>query len=133
LPGTSGAPLGEEKSMTLPFSRTFGSCIAAFAGVLLATTAFGQEVRARLEGIVREGSKPVVGALAVADNYESVWQMKTDAAGGFSFYVPSGCYDVLLSSRFFHPSVKRVCVHAGEVKKLSIKVKREAVPRLPMS
>lgn len=119
--------------MTFLSSRAFKIHIAALSVVLAATTGFGQDTRARLEGVVREGSEPVVGALALANDYESVWQMKTNSAGEFSFYVPSGCYDVLLSSPLFHPEVKRVCVQAGEVKKLSIKVKRETAPRLPLS
>ncbi len=117
--------------MTFSSSRKW---IAAFAVVLTATTAFGQDTRARIEGIVKEGSKPVAGVLAVANNYESVWSMKTNTQGEFSFYLPPGCYDVLLSSPLFHPKVKRLCIDSrGGVKKLSVKLSREASPRLPLS
>ena len=119
--------------MNFPPLKIFLRPIAAIAIALTATSGFGQRTLARLEGEVKDGSKPVVGALALANDYQSVWQMKTDSAGQFSFYVPAGCYDVLLSSPWFHPQVKRVCVEAGKAKKLSIKLKRESRPRFPLS
>jgi hypothetical protein len=101
--------------------------------VLVAIGGTGQERRARLDGIAKEGSQPVAGVLAVVNDYETVWQMKTDEHGAFSFFVPSGCYDMLLSSPFFKPKVKRFCVSSGEVKKLSIRLTRASAVRLPLS
>jgi hypothetical protein len=119
--------------MTSSFRGRLARCTVVFTVLLVAHAASAQDGRARLEGAVNDGTKPVVGALAIANDYQSVWQMKTDPKGEFSFFVPAGCYDVLLSSPLFHPSVKRVCVASGEVKKLQIKLKREASPKLSLS
>jgi hypothetical protein len=114
-------------------TRTFLRCSAGFAVVLAVLPTTAQDTRARLEGIVEDGSKPAVGVLALVNDYESVWHMKTNSQGEFSFFVPSGCYDVLLSSQSFHPAVKRICLESGEVKRLSIKLKREVSVRAPLS
>ena len=119
--------------MAIRSARPSKCLIVLFIAVLAISTASAQKIQSRLEGVVRDGAKPVVGALAVMNDYESVWHMKTNAAGEFSFIMPSGCYDVLISSPLFHPSVKRFCVKSGDVKKLSIKLKREAAPRIPLS
>ena len=114
-------------------SARSSSCLILLFIVLAISAASAQRIQARLEGVVTDGAKPVIGTLAVMNDYESVWQVKTDAAGEFSFIMPTGCYDVLISSPLFHPSVKRICVKSGDVKKLSIKLKRESAPKFPPS
>lgn len=91
--------------------------------IFTAYFATGQETRARIEGVVKEDSKPFSGALVLATDSESVWQIKTDATGEFALFVPSGCYNVMLSSQYFDAKTKRLCLQAGEVKKLTFKVR----------
>lgn len=99
--------------------------VVVLAVVLYAMSAAGQDARARLEGTVREGSKPFSRALLIATDGESVWHTKIESNGEFQLFVPQGCYDLVLSSRHFHAKTKHLCVQAGEVKKLSFKVKTE--------
>lgn len=108
-----------------------GTIFALLTIVFLQTAAVGQS-RAGLEGVAKHGSQPIGGALAVANDYGSVWHVLTDGKGQFSFSVPAGCYDVLISSALYHPEVKRVCVREGEVKKLSFTLKRETNPKLSL-
>ncbi len=107
------------------FSRISSRCIAVLAIVLAAIPALGQDPYAKLEGVVKAGSKPVEGALAIATNSDSVWQIKTDEQGEFALLVPSGCYDVIVSSHYFRAKTRHLCVTSGEVKKLSFKVRIE--------
>jgi hypothetical protein len=103
----------------------FSRCAALLVLIVNAQFATGQETRARLEGVVKNGSRPFSGALVLATDSESVWHIKTDAKGEFALFVASGCYDVMLSSHYFNPKTKHLCVQAGEVKKLSFKVRIE--------
>jgi|tagenome__1003787_1003787.scaffolds.fasta_scaffold20150275_1 hypothetical protein len=105
--------------------QRFSRCAVLLLLIVSAHFATGQETRARLEGAVKDGSKPFSGALVLATDSESVWHIKTDAKGEFALFVPSGCYDVMLSSHFFNPKTKHFCVQAGEAKKLSFKVRVE--------
>lgn len=102
--------------------------ISVISVILCALCATAQKPLAKVEGVVKEGGKPFTQAFLIATDSEVVWTTKTDAQGEFMLFLPSGCYDLILTSQYFPPKTKQLCIQSGQSKKFTFKVRKEYAP-----